>query len=241
VEAFQKLKKLLTTTPILNIPDMDKEFLVCTDASKEGLGRILMQDGRVITYISRKLIRHEENYTTHDLELLAIVYALRVWRHYHIRQKFELKTYDCELQHIFTHSDLNARQRRWSGLLSEYNFEITYIKRMVNRVADLLSRRPSIFSVIPLKMNLRENILALHIDDDWYKEVTDHIEQNTMMLSRYEDYSFDSDRFLRYNNRIYVPPNDELRNLILNEAHQAVYMAHHGLTKMKVDLKPLFF
>jgi hypothetical protein len=82
MEAFQRLKELLTMTPILKVPDMDANFLVCTDASKEGLGRVLMQDGRVITYISRKLRRHEENYATHDLELLAIVYALKVWRHY---------------------------------------------------------------------------------------------------------------------------------------------------------------
>jgi hypothetical protein len=81
-EAFRRLKELLTTTPILKFPDMDEDFLVCTDASKEGLGRVLMQDGRVIAYTSRKLRRHEENYTTHNLELLAIVYALRVWRHY---------------------------------------------------------------------------------------------------------------------------------------------------------------
>jgi hypothetical protein len=61
---------------------MDKDFLVCTDASKEGLSGVLMQDGRVITYIYRKLRRHEENYVTHDLELLSIVYSMRVWRHY---------------------------------------------------------------------------------------------------------------------------------------------------------------
>ena len=82
MEAFQRLKELLTTTLILKVPNMDTEFLVCTDASKEGLGRFLMQDGRVIGYISRKLRRHEENYTTHNLELLAIVYAMRVWRRY---------------------------------------------------------------------------------------------------------------------------------------------------------------
>jgi hypothetical protein len=81
-EAFRRLKELLTTTPILKVPDMDADFLVCTDTSKEGLGGVLMQDGRVIAYISRKLRRHEENYVTHDLELLAIVYALKVWRHY---------------------------------------------------------------------------------------------------------------------------------------------------------------
>jgi hypothetical protein len=66
------------TTSILKVPDMDEDFLVCTEKSKEGLGEVLMQDGRVITYISRKLRKHEENYTMHDLELLAIVYALRV-------------------------------------------------------------------------------------------------------------------------------------------------------------------
>jgi hypothetical protein len=81
-EAFRRLKELLTTAPILRVPDMDADFLVCTDASKEGLGGVLMQDGRVIAYISRKLRRHEENYATHDLEFLAIVYALKDWRHY---------------------------------------------------------------------------------------------------------------------------------------------------------------
>jgi hypothetical protein len=81
-EAFWRLKDLLTKTPILKVPNIDVDFLVCTNASKEGLGGALMQDRRVIAYISRKLRRHEENYATQDLELLAIVYALKVWRHY---------------------------------------------------------------------------------------------------------------------------------------------------------------
>jgi hypothetical protein len=92
VEAFQRLKELLTTALILKFPDMDADFLVCTDASKEGLGGVFMQDGRVIAYISRKLRRHEENYATHDLELLSIVYALKIWKHYLVGRKFELKT-----------------------------------------------------------------------------------------------------------------------------------------------------
>jgi hypothetical protein len=117
------------------------------------------------------LRRHEENYATHDLELLAIVYALKVWRHYLVGGKFELRTDHCGLQHIFMQSDLNARQRRWSELLSEYDFEITYIKGTVNRVADALSRRPHIFLVLPLQTNLREKILTLQRDDDWYKKL----------------------------------------------------------------------
>jgi hypothetical protein len=240
-EAFRRLKELLTTAPILKVPDMDANFLVCTDASKEGLGGVLMQDERVIAYISRKMRRHEENYATHDLELLAIVYALKVWRHYLIGRKFELKTDHCGLQHIFTQSDLNARQRHWSELLSEYDFKITYIKGTVNRVADALSQRPRIFSVLPLQTNLREKILTLQRDDDWYTEVKDFIGQNTMTVPRYEGYSLDSDGLLRFRGRIYVPPNDELRMLILSEAHRAVYMAHPGVTKMRADLKHLFF
>jgi hypothetical protein len=123
------------------------------------------------------------------------------------------------LQHIFTQSDLNARQRRWSELLSEYEFEITYIKGTVNRVADALSRRPHIFSVLPLKMNLRENILILQFDDDWYKEVKNNIGQDTMMVLKYEGYSLDDDGLLIFNGIIYVLPNDELRSLILSEVH----------------------
>jgi hypothetical protein len=168
-EEFRRLKELLKTLPILKFPDMDEDFLVCTDASKEVLCGVLMQDNWVIAYISRKLIKHEENYAKRDLELLAIVYALRVWRHYLIGWKFKLKTNHLVLQHIFTQTDLNERKRRWSELLNEYDFEITYIKGTVNRVADVLSQKPHIFLVIPFQTNLRENILTLQCDDDWYK------------------------------------------------------------------------
>ena len=91
-EAFAKLKQLLTTAPVLKVPDMDQDFLVCTNALKEGLGGVMMQEGRVIAYSSRKLRPHEENYATHYLELAVVVYALRLWRHYLVGMKFKLKT-----------------------------------------------------------------------------------------------------------------------------------------------------
>jgi hypothetical protein len=94
--------------------------------------------------------------------------------------------------------------------------------------------------VLPLQTDLREKILTLQRDDDWYNEVEDFIGQNTMMVPRFEGYSFDSDGLLRFRGRIYVSPNDELRMLILSEAHRVVYMAHPGVIKMRVDLKPLF-
>jgi hypothetical protein len=90
-------------------------------------------------------------------------------------------------------------------------------------------------------MNLRENILTLQHDDEWYKELEGFIRQNTMKVPQFEGFSFDNDGLLRFKNRIYLPPNDELRMLILSEAHRAFYMAHPRVTKMRVDLKPLFF
>ena len=125
MESFRRLKEFFTTATILKLLDMEKELLIWMDASKELLGWVFMQYGRVIAYISRKLRKHEEKYMKHDLELLAIVYSMRVWRHYLIGLKFELKMDHCGLQHIFMQSDLNVWQRRWSELLSEYNFEIT--------------------------------------------------------------------------------------------------------------------
>jgi hypothetical protein len=90
-------------------------------------------------------------------------------------------------------------------------------------------------------MNLCENILTLQCDDDWYKEVEGFIRQNIIMVQRFEGFMFDNDGLLRFKNHIYVPPNDKLRSLILNEANRAVYMAHRGVMKMREDLKPLFF
>jgi hypothetical protein len=99
---------------ILKVSDMDTDFFVCTKSSKEGLGRFFMQDGRVIACILKKLRRNEENYAMHVLELLAIVYALKVWRYYLVGQKFELNMDHCGLHHIFTQTDLNTQQRHWS-------------------------------------------------------------------------------------------------------------------------------
>jgi hypothetical protein len=104
----------------------------------------------------------------------------------------------------------------------------------------VLSQRPHIFSVIPLQANLRENILTIQFDDGWYKEVKEIIEQDAMNVPRFEGYTLENDRLMRYNNRIYVPPNEKLINLILSEAHREVYMAHPGVTKMRADLRPLF-
>ena len=111
-EAFQTLKTFLTTAPVLAQPDIDRSFDVYCDASKIGLGCVLMQDGRVIAYASRQLKKHEVNYPTHDLELAAVVHALKIWRHYLLGNKVHIFTDHKSLKYIFTQSELNVRQRR---------------------------------------------------------------------------------------------------------------------------------
>ena len=122
------MKELLTSAPVLKIVDPNKSFVVCTDACKEGLGRVLTQNGHVIVYESRKLKEHERNYATHDLELVAIVHALRMWRHYLMGKKFELRIDHSGLKYLFEQPTLNVRHIRWLECLSECEFEIKYIK-----------------------------------------------------------------------------------------------------------------
>ena len=110
--AFQELKRRLTSTPILVVPKRGREYLVYCDASKDGLGCVFMQSGRVVAYGSRHLKNHEQNYPTHDMELATIVFALKIWRHYLYGEEFEVYSDHKILKYIFIQRDLNMRQRR---------------------------------------------------------------------------------------------------------------------------------
>ena len=127
-EIFKKLKTLLTSAHILRIADPNKDFVVCTDACNDGLGGVLTQDGHVIAYESKKLKIHEKNYATYDLELAAVIHALKMWQHHLIGRKFILMTDNKGLKYLLDQPNLNARQARWLAFLSEYDFEIQHIK-----------------------------------------------------------------------------------------------------------------
>jgi hypothetical protein len=125
-ESFEMLKQKLTTSPVLILLDVHKPFLVYCDASYTGLGCVLMQEGRVVAYSSRQLKVHQKNYPTHDLELAAVVHALKTWRHYLYGQKCDIYTDHKSLKYIFTQSELNMRQLRWLGFIKDYELEIHY-------------------------------------------------------------------------------------------------------------------
>jgi ribonuclease HI len=140
-KSFQELKKRLTSAPVLVLPDNQKNFVIFCDASRHGLGCVLMREGRVVSYASRQLRAHEQNYPTHDLELAAVVHALKIWRHYLIGNKCEIYTDHKSLRYIFTQPDLKLRQRRWLELIKDYDLEIHYHLGKANVVADALSRK----------------------------------------------------------------------------------------------------
>ena len=142
-QTFQTLRRLLTSAPILAQPDITRPFDIYCNASGTGLGCVLMQDQRVIAYASRALRRHEENYATHDLELAAVVHALKIWCHYLLGNLVHIYSDHKSLKYIFTQSELNLRQRRWLELIKDYDLEIHYHPGKANVVADAMSHKAS--------------------------------------------------------------------------------------------------
>ncbi|KAA3481062.1 Retrotransposable element Tf2 [Gossypium australe] len=157
-ESFNQLKALLTEAPVLVQLESGKEFVIDNDASLNGLGCVLMQEGKVIVHASRQLKLHEKNYTTHDLELAAIVFALKIWRHHLYSEKCHIFTDHKSLKYIMTQKDLNLRQRRWLELLKDYELVIDYHPGKANVVVDALSRK-SLFA-------LRAMTTQLTLSDD---------------------------------------------------------------------------
>jgi hypothetical protein len=253
------LKVLLTTAPVLAQPDIEKPFDVYCDTSGSGLDCVLMQEGRVIAYASRQLRRHEEHYPTHDLELAAVVHALKIWLHYLLGNICHTYTDHKSLKYIFTQSELNMRQRRWLELIKDYELEIHYHLGKANVVADALSRKTSYrcltvetsditlcqemdklnlgmiqhgtLNQLKLESVLLQRIMDAQKDNEGMKHIHEKIGAGRAKCFRKDDQGI-----VWFNNRIVVPKNDEIRQQILDEAHLSRYSIHPGSTKMYHDL-----
>ncbi|GKA48110.1 putative reverse transcriptase domain-containing protein, partial [Tanacetum coccineum] len=219
--AFQLIKQKLCSAPILALPKGSENFIVYCDASHKGLGAVLMQNEKVIAYASRQLKIHEKNYTTHDLELGAVVFALKMWRHYLYGTRCTVFTDHKSLQHILDQKELNMRQRRWKE------------RSKPLRVRAL---------VMTIGLNLPKQILeaqteALKPENLTAEDVGGMLRQD---LTK-ERLKPRADGTLCLNNQSWLPCYGDLRTLVMHESHKSKYSIHPGSDKMYQDLKQLYW
>ncbi|GJW86082.1 putative reverse transcriptase domain-containing protein [Tanacetum coccineum] len=248
VNAFQLIKQKLCSAPILALPEGNEDFVVYCDASHKGLGTVLMQREKVIAYASRQLKIHEKNYTTHDLELGSVVFALKIWRHYLYGTKCTVFTDHKSLQHILDQKELNMRQCRWLELLSDYDCDIRYHLGKANVVADALSRKERIKPlqvralVMTIGLDLPKRILEAQIEaqkpENLVNEDVGGMIRKDIPKERLEPRA---DGTLCLHDRSWLPWFGDLRSVIMHESHKSKYSIHPGSEKMYQDVKKLYW
>ncbi|KAE8716293.1 Detected protein of unknown function [Hibiscus syriacus] len=252
-ESFEALKRILIETPVLVQPESGKHFFVYSDASHNGLGCVLIQEGKAVAYASRQLKPHEKNYPTHDLEMAAVVFALKLWRHYLYGERCYLYTDHKSLKYLMTQKELNLRQKRWVEFLRDYDIIIDYYPGKANVVADAL--RGKMFAALRA-MDARLSLTGdgglcaeLKLKPSWLDRIGELQSQDEICLKRLEqvknkesnDFEVKFNEKLYYKERIVILDNEELKKDLLTEAHCSPLTMHPGGTKMYMDLKDRYW
>ena len=247
--AFRMLKQVMTQAPVLAIFDPSKNVTVHTDASQFAIGAVLMQEGRVIAFESRKLSSAEINYPIHEKEQLAVVHALQKWRVYlhSTAEPFTVYTDHQSLKYLDTKNTLSPRQIRWMEKLAEYNYDIQYRKGSLNVVPDALSRRPDYqLSAIA------ESALSVGIDvldlcrkeiskDEYFKDIFSRASKITDVDDPFEYQVKNGLLFLKKNDRLCIPDLPSVKTLLLNEMHDCPISGHNGVEKTYARLSELCY
>ncbi|GJR80334.1 putative reverse transcriptase domain-containing protein [Tanacetum coccineum] len=245
--SVNKARKLVHA-PNSALLEGSEEFVSTDDASHKGLGVVLMQREKVIAYASRQLKVHEKNYTTHDLELGSVVFALNLWRHYLYGTRCTVFTDHKSLQHILDQKELNMRQRRWLELLSDYDCYIRYHPGKENVVSDALSRKERIEPlrvralVMTIGLDLPKRILEAQIEA---QKLENLINEDVGGIIRRdipkEILEPRADGTLCLHGRSWLPCYGDLRSVIMHESHKSKYSIHPGSEKMYQDMKKLYW
>ncbi|KAJ9545069.1 hypothetical protein OSB04_024776 [Centaurea solstitialis] len=237
-KAFELLRGKLCEAPVLTLPEGVDDMTVYCDASYHGLGCVLMQRGKVIAYASRQLKTHEVNYPTHDLELAAVVFALKLWRHYLYGVKCTIYTDHKSLRYFLDQQNLNMRQRRWLDVVKDYDCEILYHPGKANVVADALSRKVhgDVLRVPLMRLSVTTSLIEL-IKSSQSEAVKEENQKKERIKGQLDQLVTDSRGLLTRSGRVWVPVSCEARQTLLDEAHKSKFSIHPGATKMYRDLK----
>nr|GEY14315.1 putative reverse transcriptase domain-containing protein [Tanacetum cinerariifolium] len=244
----------LCSAPIQALPEGSKDFIVYCDASIKRLGAVLMQREKVISYASRQLKIHEKNYTTHDLELRAVVFALKIWRHYLYGTKCTVFIDHNSLQHILDQMELYMRQHRWLKLLSDYDCNICYHPGKANVVADALSRKeqePPLrvrALVMTIGLDLPKQILNAQTEARKRKNIKKEDVGGMLVENSRDPEKFRTEKLepctdgtLCLNGRSWLPCYGDLQTVIMQESYKSKYSIHPGSNKMYQDMKKLYW
>ncbi|KAJ9565014.1 LOW QUALITY PROTEIN: hypothetical protein OSB04_000980 [Centaurea solstitialis] len=227
--AFDTLRRKLYEALVLTLPEGVEDLTVYCDASYHGLGCVIMQRGRVIVYASRQLKTHEVNYPTYDLELAAVVFALKLWRHYLYGVHCTIYTDHKSLRYFMDQQNLNMRQRRWLEVVKDYDCEILYHPGKANVVADALSRKGSMLLLrVPcMRLTVSTSLIELIRQSQKRERIKGQVDQ----------LAADSRGLLTRYGRVWVPVSCEARQTLLDKAHKSKFSIHPGATKMYRDLR----
>jgi hypothetical protein len=252
---------------VLTLPSGTEGFIVYSDASGKGLGCVLMQHGKVIAYASRQLKTHEINYSVHDLELAAVVFALRVWRHFLYGSRVQIFTDHKSLRYLMMQKELNMRQRHWVELIKDYDCVIEYHSGKANVVSDALSRKNKMIDVdlddnderellelrkinAKVEVGPRGSLIAqLRVRSILQDKVLE-AQQNDDRASKIRDnlksgvgtsFQILEDGMIAFGKRMYLPDDETLKREVLQKAHESRFATHPESTKMYQDLKECYW
>ncbi|KAI4370917.1 hypothetical protein MLD38_019209 [Melastoma candidum] len=170
-KAFEHVKSLMSSAPILALPDFDKLFVLECDASKKGIGAVLTQDGKPVEFFSEKLSDAKQRYSTYDLEFYALVRSIQHWQHYLAYREFVVYSDHQALRYLNSQKKLSGKYVKWSSFLNEFNFTMKYKSGQLNTVADALSRRSFVITIMSAQTLGFEELKNQYQTDDFFGSI----------------------------------------------------------------------
>jgi hypothetical protein len=233
-QSFLLIKEKLTTAPVLALPNFDKLFEVETDASYVGIGAVLSQEGRPIAFYSEKLSEARKKWSTYELELYAVVQALRHWRHYLIQREFVLYTDHQALKFINSQTNISRMHARWVASLQEFTFVLKHKSGQQNKVADALSRRTILLVTMMQEIEGFQILKELYAEDEDFQKDWDRCQQNVPgEIHMHEGFLFKG-------NQLCIP-RGSLRERLISELHGGGLGGHLGRDKTIALIEERYF